>query len=300
VTGANGLLGSTLVARSRVLCPGAEVLGIDLTAPTGVTGEACDLADLAATRAAVARIAPDVVFHCAGGVSGCDLAEFTKRLVVPTRVLADALIAEAPSAVLVIPGSAAEYGTLTHGGTAFSECDEPVPVSPYGIAKAAQTQVALDAATRGLDARVGRVFNLIGPGISADFLIGRVVTQLAGIAAGVAQPRMELGSLASVRDFVDIRDACDGLIAVAERGAPGRVYNICSGVARTSREAVEALVRCSGLDVEIAEEAVGSPRAGLDVSVGDPSRAAAELGWRPAIDFGSSACDAVAAAREGR
>ena len=296
VTGSNGLFGGGLAARLRDVRAGATVLGVDLTTPVGIPGEACDLTDAGATRAAISRLSPDVVVHCAGAVTGRDLEELTARLVTPTRVLLGVLAAEAPEAVFVVPGSAAEYGTLGAGCTAFAETDQPAPVSPYGIAKAAQTQATLDAAAAGLDARVARVFNLIGPGIPPAFLIGRVADGLAAIAAGSAPPRIELGPLSSVRDFIDFRDACDGLIAIAERGVSGRVYNVCSGIGRTSREAIEALVRCSGLDVEIAEEANGSPRTGLDVSVGDPSRIASELGWQPVIDFETSACDAVAAA----
>ncbi len=300
VTGSNGVFGSAFAARLRSVGAGATIHGIDLTTPVGIVGEACDLADSIATRAAIARLAPDLVFHFAGGVTGRDLDEFTARLVTPTRVLLAALAVEAPDAVFVVPSSAAEYGTLSPGCTAFVETDEPAPVSPYGIAKAAQTQATLDAAAAGFDARVGRVFNIIGPGIPPAFLTGRVAAQLAAIVADEAPPRIELGPLSSVRDFIDIRDACDGLLAIAERGVSGRVYNVCSGMGRTSREVVEALVRCSGLDVEIAEETGGSPRTGLDVSVGSPCRIADELGWQPVIDFETSACDAVAAARERR
>ncbi len=300
ITGVNGLLGRTLVSRIAVLAPEAVILGIDLTQPSNVPGEACDLADPAATRAAIVRLSPDLVFHCAGAVAGRDAAELTARLVTPTRVLLEAIALEAPVAIFVVPGSAAEYGTLAHGHTAFAETDVSAPVSPYGIAKAAQTAVAVDAAATGQDVRVGRVFNIVGPGIPPAFLTGSVAMQLAAVAAGEAQPRLKLGSLSSVRDFIDIRDACDGLIAIAERGVSGRIYNICSGIGRTSREAVEALVRCSGIEVEIieaAEETSGSPRTGLDASVGDPSRAASELGWQPAITFDDSACAAVASVR---
>ena len=300
VTGSNGVFGSAFAARLRDVRAGATIFGIDLTSPVGIAGEVCDLADAIATRAAIARIGPDLVVHCAGGVTGRDLDELTERLVTPTRVLFDALAAEAPDAVVVVPGSAAEYGTLAPGRTAFDETDEPAPVSPYGIAKAAQTQAVLDAAASGLDARVGRVFNIIGPGIPPAFLVGRVAAQLAAIARDHVPARIELGPLSSVRDFVDVRDACDALLAISERGAPGRIYNVCSGVGRTSRDTVEALIQCSGLDVEIAEERDGSPRTGLDVSVGDPRRITEECGWQPAIDFETSACDAVAAARAGR
>ena len=296
VTGCNGLFGSAMVRRLRETRPGDELLGVDLTAPVAIAGEACDLTDPDATAAAVAGLAPELVFHFAGRVAGTDADAVASALVATTRSVLAALAAHAPTAVFVLPGSAAEYGTLPAGRAAFSEDDAPAPVSNYGRAKAAQTAVALGAADDGLDVRVGRVFNLIGPGVSPAFLIGSVASQLAAIAAGDAEPRLSLGPLSSVRDFVDVRDACDGLLAIAERGVAGRVYNVCSGVGRTSRNAVEAMVGCSGLDVEIVEASSGSPRTGLDASVGDPDRISAECGWLPRIAFEDSACDAVSSA----
>ena len=293
VTGSNGVFGGAFAAHIGAARPDTMVFGVDLRPPVGVPGEACDLTDATAVAGMLARLSPQAVFHFAGAVTGHDLMELTDRLVTPTHTLLDALATHAPGAVLVVPGSAAEYGTLPLGRTSFAETDEPLPVSPYGIAKLAQTRVALEAVLHGADVRVGRVFNVIGPGIPASFLTGSVASQLAAIAAGDAPPRIELGPLSSVRDFVDIRDACDGLLAIAERGAIGRVYNVCSGVGRTSREVVDALVRCSGMDVEVVEQASGSPRTGLDASVGDPRRIAAECGWQPRIEFDASACDAI-------
>jgi len=297
VTGCNGVLGRALASRLLEVRPDYEVFGIDLTQPVGIQGMARDLADLDVTRRAVVRIEPDVVFHCAGSVSGRDITTLAQRILVPTQALVKALELEVPAAVFVLPGSVTEYGTLPTGHLAFSEDDDPAPASPYGVVKVAQTGIALKAADAGLDARVGRVFDLIGPGSPPSLIPGRVASQLALIAAGEAEPRIELGVLSGVRDYVDIRDACDGLIAVAEHGVFGRIYNICSGVRRTPREAVEALVRCSGLEVEVAEERRGAANRDPDASVGDPSRAARELKWHPVIDFEASACDAVSAAR---
>ena len=291
VTGARGLIGRTVIARLAARWPAAPVVATDLADAQ----ELCDLTDRSAVHALVALADPDVVFHCAGSVQAADEAAFSARLEAPTRVLAEALAAEAPGATLVVPGSAAEYGSLPEGRAAFTEGDPPRPESAYGRAKLAQTRLVLEAAARhGVDARVGRLFNLIGPGIPAAFLIGRVAAQLAAIRAGTQAPRLELGGLDAVRDFVDLRDACDGLLAIAECGESGGLYNVCSGTGRRAREAVEAMVRASGLAVEIGEDAAGSPRGALDASVGDPRRIAAACGWRAGTPFETSARDAVA------
>jgi len=298
VTGCNGVLGSALAARLLEVRPEAEVFGVDLTEPNRVPGMACDLAKTIQAQAAIARLQPDAVFHCAGAVTGRDITELSEGLLLPTHALIKALEAEAPSAVFVLPGSVAEYGSLPAGRATFSETDEPAPGSPYGVVKVAQTGIALKAAEDGLDARVGRVFDLIGPGAPPMLLPQRIASQLALIHRGEAAPRVDVGMLSSVRDFIDIRDACDGLIAVAERGVFGRIYNVCTGVGRTAGETAATFIRCSGFEVEIIEKHRALARGDRDASVGDPSRAARELKWEAAIDFETSACDAVEAARE--
>ncbi len=300
VTGCNGVLGSALAARLLEVRPEAEVFGIDLTEPDRVPGIVCDLAKTSAVQAAIARLQPDAVFHCAGAAASRDITELSEGLLLPTHSLIKALEAEAPSAIFVLPGSVVEYGTLPAGRATFSETDEPAPGSPYGVVKVAQTGIALKAAEDGLDARVGRVFDLIGPGAPHTFLPQRIASQLALVERGEVAPRVEVGTLSSVRDYIDIRDACDGLLAVAERGVFGRIYNICTGVGRTAGETAATLIRCSGFEVEIIEKRRVLARGDRDASVGDPSRAARELKWEAAIEFETSACDAVKAAREAR
>lgn len=297
VTGVNGFVGRTLVSQTRLEWPDAAIFGIDLTAPAVTAGQACDASDAVAVRDVVARLTPDVVFHCAGSVSGGELDVLVERLVTPTRVVLDAVAAEAPRAIVVVPGSAAEYGTLSAGRTAFSETDASEPASPYGVAKSLQTRATLDAARAGVDARVARIFNLIGPGVPETFLPGRVAASLAAIALGeTSDNRLSLGPLDSVRDYVDIRDACSGMLAVASRGSAGDVYNLCSGVGRRARDVVSALVRASGVGAEVVEGDSGSPRTGLDVSIGDPTRTAERCRWTASVDFETSVRDGYAAA----
>ena len=54
--------------------------------------------------------------------------------------------------------------------------------------------------------------------------------QLAEIEAGPARRRARhVGNLDAVRDFTDVRDVVRAYWALLERGAPGEVYNVCSG-----------------------------------------------------------------------
>lgn len=89
--------------------------------------------------------------------------------------------------------------------------------------------------------------------------------------------QLDNGGVAS-RDFVYVEDVARGLFACAERGAPGDVYNLASGVETTVRRLAELIVELSGSrsELEIA------PRRPWDHSIlrfGSPDKARQELGF---------------------
>jgi UDP-glucose 4-epimerase len=89
--------------------------------------------------------------------------------------------------------------------------------------------------------------------------------------------QLDNGGVAS-RDFVYVEDVARGLVACAERGTPGDVYNLASGVETTIRELAELIVDLSGSSsqLEIA------PRRPWDHSImrfGSPEKARLELGF---------------------
>lgn len=292
VTGALGMLGTAL--RERLAVAGvAHIHGVDVTEDDLGHVERVDVTDARSTRELVERVRPDVVYHCAGGVSGTDEDQLTACLVGPTETLLDSVAAVATSTVVVLPGSAAEYGPLAEGHAPFREDDPLSPVSPYGRAKVRQYERAMGFVDRGVDVRVCRIFNLIGPGIHGGFLPGRVALQLRAISRGEAPPLLGLGDLSAVRDYVDLRDACDAMQVVAARGRAGRAYNVCSGRGSIIRDVVRSMIEISGLDVHIEESGVGSSRRGLDASVGSPERIRLECGWRPRLSLEQSIVDTL-------
>lgn len=89
--------------------------------------------------------------------------------------------------------------------------------------------------------------------------------------------RLDNGGVAS-RDFVYVDDIARGLVACAERGAPGDVYNLASGVETTIRRLAELIVRLSGSPSSLE---ITSPRP-WDHSImrfGSPEKARRELGF---------------------
>jgi UDP-glucose 4-epimerase len=89
--------------------------------------------------------------------------------------------------------------------------------------------------------------------------------------------QLDNGGVAS-RDFVYVEDVARGLAACAERGKPGGVYNLASGVETTIRRLAELILELSesSSSLEIA------PRRPWDHSIlrfGSPEKARRELGF---------------------
>ncbi|GAA2078651.1 NAD-dependent epimerase/dehydratase family protein [Actinomadura alba] len=276
--GASGFIGRHIRARAT----GFQVVTISRSQGAG---DVClDLA--AAGPAEVAKLideeAPDAVVNCSG-VTGGDPAEMVSGNVVAVANLVAALAAVPVRLVHV--GSAAEYGQVAPGNP-ITESTEPRPVGPYGVTKLAGTEIVRAAVS---DAVVLRVFNPIGPGMPGSTLPGRVAARLRGRDAEV-----RVGSLAAHRDFVDVRDVADAVLAAAGCAGPlPPVLNVGSGRATPLREVVTALSEIAGPGSRIVEDtAGGSARsAGVPWQQADISAIGRALGWAPTTDLTASLRD---------
>lgn len=253
---------------SRLLCPGRA-----------------DLDLLTATPEDVARLLrearPVVVLNCVGRMSG-GYDELLRGNAGVTAVLLEAVAAAAPRARLVRLGSAAEYGPVPYGH-AQREDGPARPTSPYGISHLAGTLLVEQA--REVDALSLRIFNPVGPGISAENVLGRV-RDLLKTATG----HLDLGPLDAMRDFVDVRDVADAMVRAAFAPEPAeRVINVGSGHAVAVRDAVALLAAEAGFTGEIRESAAESGRStAVAWSQADTDRAWRVLGWRPRIPLADS------------
>jgi nucleoside-diphosphate-sugar epimerase len=187
-------------------------------------------------------------------------------------------------------GSAGEYGVVPHG-RAVTEDDPTVPVAGYGISHLAGTSLFQRAT--GVDAVSLRVFNPIGPGMSAENMLGRAAQRIREADGG----GITMGPLSAHRDFVDVRDLA-ALVAAVLRPAElkHRVFNAGSGRAASGREAVLLLAEAAGFTGEILEQGRGPQRsAAVDWIQADVRRAHDELGWTPTRDLATSIKDIWAA-----
>ncbi|MFI0423432.1 NAD-dependent epimerase/dehydratase family protein [Spongiactinospora sp. 9N601] len=276
--GATGFLGrevrSRLAAdtrRLRVVCPGRNTLDLLRASPGEAAGLLCE-------------VRPAAVINCVGRMGG-GYDVLLRGNAGVSALLIEAMTAAESSARYVRLGSAAEYGPGVPG-TSTGEDAPARPVSAYGVGHLAGTLLVGQAAQEGrVDGVTLRIFNPIGPGTSAENVLGRA-RELIGQALAARSPHIELGPLGAFRDFVDVRDVADAVVRAAFvpelPELPGRVLNVGSGRSVVVREPVRLLAEAMGYDGELRERGTTSARSpAVDWSRADITRTGRVLGWRP-------------------
>jgi GDP-4-dehydro-6-deoxy-D-mannose reductase len=302
ITGAAGFAGSHLL---DLLEPGDHPIvawrrpGEPLPAPP--TGARCrwmeiDLLDEGAVRRAVLEIRPALVYHLAGiAHAGGSWGRTFKTLEVNVlgthhllAALATLAAADRPGRVLV-SGSALVYREQAR---AVAESDPVGPGSPYGLSKLAQEMTGAHAALeQGLPVVLTRSFNHIGPRQDPSFFASSVARQIARIERGLAEPVLEVGNLEGRRDLTDVRDTVQAYRAIAERGVPGRVYNVCSGRAYRIGDILDALLSRSSASITVRQDPARCRPHDAPLVLGDRSRISGELGWTPQIPIEQTLTD---------
>jgi GDP-4-dehydro-6-deoxy-D-mannose reductase len=295
VTGAAGFAGSHLVEllaadrADRSDANHSDVVGWHRPGKTppaidGVRWDAVDLLDRAAVAEAIRRHQPGAVYHCAGAAHvGRAWDSVTSTFAVNVRGthhLLEALHASSLSPIVLIPGSAMVYRPSS---TPIAEDHDLLPPNPYGLSKLAQELLAVRALADGIDVRIGRAFNHVGPRQDPEFAASGFARQIAEIEAGRREPRIVVGNLSAQREAIDVRDTVRAYRAILERGSSGRPYNVSSGRAYPVGEVVGRLIAKSRVPVHIRVDAARFRPNDIPMLVGDPSRIRDEIGWTPSI-----------------
>ena len=276
VTGAKGFVGSHLVPR-------LEQRGFEVIA----TDRELDVSDAARIESAVRRARPDLLVHLAAlssvAASWRDPEQTYRVNFLGTRAVLEALARSAPRARLLLVGSADQYGSLEPDAAPVDETAPLRPRSPYARTKTAADLLGAAWAGRGLDVVRVRAFNHSGPGQSDDFVLASFARQAVEIAQGRLEPRLRVGNLDSVRDFLDIEDVVDAYLRLCEPSTPAGVYNVASGVGVRIGDALGEILKLAGVQPSIeADPERTRPR---DHLVGDATRLRSACGWTPRVAF---------------
>jgi dTDP-6-deoxy-L-talose 4-dehydrogenase [NAD(P)+] len=224
---------------------------------------------------------PAVLVNAAGSVWATDEQQMYRANVTAVENVLS-VVAGLPWRLRVVHlGSAHEYGPLRRGDL-VTERSALAPRTPYGRTKLRATNLVLDAVRRGrVDGVVLRVSNGLGVGAPPASLLGATARRLRAARAAGTPAVLPLHTPMAYRDFVDVADLADGVVAAAAR--PVRtVVNLGGGTAVSVRTVMERLAEISGVPAEIAmvAPAAGMREAGewqqLDITA-----AGVLLGWRP-------------------
>lgn len=257
----------------------------------GVQWQGVDLFDDAAVKTALESLQPAVVFHCAGaahvGKSWSATADTLRVNVLGTHHLVESIRAVTAHTRLLVVSSALVYGPSSE---AVNEEHALLPANPYGLSKLAQELVATGPGGHA-NSFVARPFNHVGPRQASSFVSAAFAKQIAEIEAGLVPPEIHVGNLDARRDLTDVRDTVRAYRLIAERGVPGRPYNICTGKAIAVQDVLDVLVSHARVSVRVVSDPERYRPNDTPLVLGDPGRAVEELGWVPRIPFEQTASD---------
>lgn len=321
VVGGAGFVGSNLVRLIREQRPARMVI-VDNLLSADISnvpeGEDIDFRLGSIANAAVLENLPsdlNYVFHLAcyhGNQSSIadPLADHANNTIT-TLKLFERLKGMGSLRKVVYAAAGCAVAEKTFDGADATTEDAPVSLfhdSPYSISKLVGEMYGNYYYTRHkLPFVKARFQNVYGPGeiLGAGRWRGTVHTVWRNVTPtfiwkalhGEALP-VENGGIAS-RDFIFVEDMARGLMAAALRGKPGEIYNLASGVETTIRELAERINDLAENKTPIAL----TPARDWDRSgqrFGDPSKAAAALGFMAGVSHRDGLARTVQWTRDNR
>ncbi|WP_369172876.1 NAD-dependent epimerase/dehydratase family protein [Streptomyces sp. R28] len=267
---------------------GRDVVWVGRRAPERPMPYRCVTLDLAGTDAGkLAEVLdaerPDTVVNCVGSIWGRTDAQMWSATAVPTLRLLDALALMAARPRLVHLGSVLEYGPVPPDTSVGADAT-PLPDTAYGRSKLAASDAVLRGTADGrVDGIVLRVSNVSGPGTPRISLLGQVAERLLAAAGTGTEAVVELSRLRAHRDYVDVRDVADAVVAAARAPAVAVPVGIGRGEAVAVRALVDLFIEVSGVPARVVERPAPGRKPGaredwLRVDIG---AARALLGWEP-------------------
>jgi len=274
VIGADGFIGSHVVASA--LAAGASVAAVcvkDGWRLSAIADERLEVLSVADWDLHVQPADAVVLLAYEPPPSRSEAAWLEHELVVNNERTARAARAAAAEGARVIFASSADVYGAWHDGT-VDESTPPEPETPYAKAKLAAEQTL---ATEVEDLAILRIGTVYGPSEHARRAIPAFIAACARGEAAVVH-----GDGSDVRDYIHVGDVAASVVSCVARRPGTDVFNIGSGVGRTTLDVLRAVAGVMGAE----------PRAHFEASARRPSRlvldvmrARKQLGLRPREDF---------------
>ena len=191
--------------------------------------------------------------------------------------------------VVHVCSSSEVYGKAKPG-VALAEDTPFHGASPYSISKIGTDYLGrFYGEAYGLRTFVTRMGTHSGPRRSDVFFESTVAKQIALIEAGLQEPVIRVGNLASTRTFQDARDAVRAYFLLLEASAAGKVpcgecFNIAGEEAYKLPAVIELLLEFSTrTDILVATDQDRLRPIDADYQMFDNSKISAVIDWKPQI-----------------
>jgi nucleoside-diphosphate-sugar epimerase len=155
----------------------------------------------------------------------------------------------------------------------------PQPVSPYGVTKLAAEQLCyLYHVNQAIPTTSLRYFTVYGPRQRPDMGFHRFI-----LAALTNTPIVLYGDGEQTRDFTFVSDVVQANLAAADRGVPGRAYNIGGGSRVSINEVLDIIGRLAGRPLDIRREP--TQKGDMRDTFADTSLARGDLAFAPTVSL---------------
>jgi len=241
-----------------------------------------DLSDLSSLVRIVKEVQPDEVYNLA---AQSFVASSWRQPLLTANITAvgvtnmlEAIRAEQPKAHFYQASSSEMYGLIQEDMQ--SEKTPFYPRSPYAVAKLYGHWITVNyRESFGIHASSGILFNHESPLRGVEFVTRKVTDGVARIKLG-QQDKLHLGNIEAKRDWGHARDYVKAMWLMLQQETPDD-YVVATGRTTTVREMCEIAFDYVGLN--IADYLVIDPTfyrpAEVDVLLGNPAKAKAQLGW---------------------
>ena len=255
-----------------------------------------ELTDPYSMQTLVGGVRPERIFHLAAqsfvASSWTYPVETLQVNVIGQVHLLEAVRAAGIDPLIHIAGSSEEYGAARPEEMPLKETTPLRPMSPYAVSKVAQEMLAFQYRySYGLRTVVTRAFNHTGPRRGDSFVTSNFAKQIAQIERGLHPPKIMVGNLNAQRDWTDVRDTVRAYWLALEKGEPGEVYNIGTGVPHSVRDMLQTLLSFSEVPVQVVEDQARLRPSDLEVLQADAAKFRSLTGWEPLIPFSETLSD---------
>ncbi|MCW4015239.1 MAG: dTDP-glucose 4,6-dehydratase [Candidatus Bathyarchaeota archaeon] len=301
VTGGLGFIGSTFVKHMLSQYPDTEIINVDLNGFGANPENLQEIKDLPNYRFVLGDISNtylienlvkdvDAIVNFAAEThvdrSIAEAYQFIKTNILGTFTLLESIRRYNDSAKYVQISTDEIYGDILEGS--FKDTSHINPSNPYSASKASADTLCLAYhRTYGLNINITRCTNNFGPNQFPEKLIPKTTIR------ALNNFKIPLyGNGQNVRDWIFVRDHCEAVSIVLQKGKSGEVYNISSGNEVSNINLCKQILGFLGKPEDLIVFVDDRPGHDLRYSL-NSSKIRSELGWKPSASFESALKETV-------